>query len=581
MTSGCYYRLLGESATPSYNVDKLLPIGRRPSEAKSPVNKLRECLVRMGVEQLAGLLGPNSIRLLELLNERNITASALADLVLSQFGPEYLLYDRAARSEILLALKPEDASRLARLLSFESAPDPFAVLGSVDFRRGTYLFRVLLAFFGITQVEEESQELPNACENLRPAYSMFDHQRHAARGVYAHLTGSKPPRVLLHMPTGAGKTRTAMHVISLFLRHKALDEEVVVWLAHTEELCEQAAEEFTVAWQSMGDRHLGLFRHFGPHRVDLDSIRGGLLVAGLQKLYQDSLTRQAEFIRLGRRSPLVIMDEAHSAIAPTYQHLLNLLTATRGMKTCILGLSATPGRAGLDLEDSRRLAEFFSWNKVTLHVHGYPNPVEYLHQQGYLARADYIPLRPPPEAGVEVSAAEEQHIRDGLDLPESVIRRLETNDRRNLLILSRVMDEADRGSKILLYACSVEHANVLANLLVVKGYKTAAVSSRTAPDRRRKVIADYRDTDAIQILTNYDILTMGFDAPRTNVAVITRPTRSVVLYSQMVGRAARGPRAGGNATCRIITVIDQIPGYRSIAEGFAYWDNIWDDRPKE
>src|SRR5947209_2071183 len=68
----------------------------------------------MGVEQLAGLLGPNSVRLLELLNERNITASTLAGLVLSQFGPEHLLFDRQARDEILQALRPEDASRLAR-----------------------------------------------------------------------------------------------------------------------------------------------------------------------------------------------------------------------------------------------------------------------------------------------------------------------------------------------------------------------------------------------------------------------------------------------------------------------------------
>jgi len=545
------------------------------------VNKLRECLVRMGVEHLAGLLGPNSIRLLELLNERSITASALAELVLSQFGPEYLLYDRAARSEILLALKADDASRLARLLSFESTSEPFAALSSVDFRKGTHPFRILLAFFGVTQAEEQALELPAAREILRPDYPLFDHQRRAGRAVYSHLTASTPPRVLLHMPTGAGKTRTTMHVISLFLRHQALDDDVVIWLAHTEELCEQAAEEFSTAWQNIGDRHVELFRHFGPHRVELDDIRGGLLVAGLQKLYRDSLPRQAEFISLGRRSPLVVMDEAHSAVAPTYQHLLNLLTATRGMGTAILGLSATPGRAGMYVEDSRPLAEFFAWNKVTLEVPGFPNPVDYLQQQGYLARADYIPLRPPAEAGVEVSAAEEQQIREGLDLPESVIKRLEANDRRNLLILSRVMDEADRGGKILLYACSVEHANVLANLLVVKGYKAAAVSSRTPPDRRRKVIAEYRDTGAIQILTNYDVLTTGFDAPRTNVAVITRPTRSVVLYSQMVGRAARGPKAGGNLTCRIITVIDQIPGYRSIAEGFGYWEGIWDDRAKE
>ena len=544
------------------------------------MSKLHECLVRMGVEQLAGLIGPHSIRLLELLNERNITATALAGLVLTQIGPESLVTDRTARSEILQALKPDDAVRLARLLGFDAGTDPFADIGSIEFRRGTHPFKVLLAFFGVTQAEDQSQNLPETVESLRPDYPLFDHQRHAGRSVYSYLTGAMPPRVLLHMPTGAGKTRTAMHVISLFLRHQAIDNEVVVWLAHTEELCEQAAEEFSVAWRCMGDRHVGLFRHFGPHRVELDNVSGGVLVAGLHKLYRDSLPRQAEFIRLGRRSPLVVMDEAHSAIAPTYQHLLNLLTATRGMKTGILGLSATPGRASIDPDETRRLAEFFAWNKVTLQVPGYASPVDYLQEQGYLSKAEYIPLRPPPEDGIEVSATEEQQIREGLDLPEAVIKRLETNDRRNLLILSRVMDEADRGGKILLYACSVDHANVLANLLVVKGYKAASVSSRTAPDRRRKVIADYRDTDAIQILTNYDVLTTGFDAPRTNVAVITRPTGSVVLYSQMVGRAARGPKAGGNLTCRIITVIDQIPGYRSIAEGFGYWESIWDDTLK-
>src|SRR5262249_34105945 len=152
---------------------------------------------------------------------------------------------------------------------------------------------------------------------------------------------------------------------------------------------------------------------------------------------------------LGRRSPLVVMDEAHSVVAPTYQHLLNLLTAIRGMKTSILGLSATPGRAGLNPEDSRRLADFFAWNKVTLQVPGYDSPVDYLQQQGYLSKAEYIPLRAPAEAGVEVSEAEVQQIREGLDIPESVVKRLETNDRRNLLILSRVMEEADRGGKIL------------------------------------------------------------------------------------------------------------------------------------
>jgi len=49
-----------------------------------------------------------------------------------------------------------------------------------------------------------------------------------------------------------------------------------------------------------------------------------------------------------------------------------------------------------------------------------------------------------------------------------------------------------------------------------------------------------------------------------------------VLFSQMVGRAARGVRAGGNKECTITTIVDELPGFRSIAESFEYWNDIWE-----
>ena len=104
----------------------------------------------------------------------------------------------------------------------------------------------------------------------------------------------------------------------------------------------------------------------------------------------------------------------------------------------------------------------------------------------------------------------------------------------------------------------------------------AAVTSRTRSANRQKIIKQFRDTDEIQVLANYGVLTSGFDAPRTNTAVIARPTDSVVLFSQMVGRAARGTKAGGNSECRVITIVDDLPGFRSIAEAFEYWNNIWE-----
>nr|WP_276751020.1 hypothetical protein [Chlorogloeopsis fritschii] len=57
---------------------------------------------------------------------------------------------------------------------------------------------------------------------------------------------------------------------------------------------------------------------------------------------------------------------------------------------------------------------------------------------------------------------------------------------------------------------------------------------------------------------------------------IARPTKSLVLYSQMVGRAIRGLKAGGNATAEIVTVVDsQLPGFGSVASAFHNWEDVW------
>jgi superfamily II DNA or RNA helicase len=80
------------------------------------------------------------------------------------------------------------------------------------------------------------------------------------------------------------------------------------------------------------------------------------------------------------------------------------------------------------------------------------------------------------------------------------------------------------------------------------------------------------------ILINYGVLTTGFDAPATSAAIIARPTRSLVLYSQMVGRATRGVKAGGNAEAEIVTVVDpHLPGFGSVAEAFKNWEDVWNE----
>jgi DNA repair protein RadD len=221
------------------------------------------------------------------------------------------------------------------------------------------------------------------------------------------------------------------------------------------------------------------------------------------------------------------------------------------------------------------LANFFSKQKVSLRIPGFSSPIEFLQQQGYLAKVDYIQIRASPNTDVQLSAKEAAEIQMGFDLPLRVIANLAKDHIRNLLILRAIMKEADAKRKIIVFGCSVEHAEMIADLLRIKGYKAASVTSKTPATIRRKVIEQYRDSDDIQILTNFGVLTTGFDAPKTNVAVITRPTQSVVLYSQMIGRATRGTKAGGNAVARVITVVDAIPGFRSISEAFTFWEDIW------
>jgi DNA repair protein RadD len=269
------------------------------------------------------------------------------------------------------------------------------------------------------------------------------------------------------------------------------------------------------------------------------------------------------------------MDEAHQATAPTYSHLINLLQ--RNPSASVLGLSATPGRSLRDVGADLELAAFFDRQKVKLEVEGYANPIDYLTAEGYLAKIEYVKLPFSMRGELTMTEAETARLREGFDLPDRVIEQLAADDMRNLLIIENVVAEVTKGGNVILFALSVGHAALIASVLRFRGVNAAAVTSATPMERRRQIIQRYRDTDEIRVLCNYGVLTTGFDAPKTNVAFIARPTTSVVLYSQMVGRAARGKRAGGNETCRVLTVVDQVPGFRSFVEGFEFWDDIWEE----
>lgn len=350
---------------------------------------------------------------------------------------------------------------------------------------------------------------------------------------------------------------------------------MVIWLAYSEELCDQACDELTEAWQHLGNRELNVSRLYSDHEL-VNLPQDGIVVAGLGKVYART-TRELNFIhRLGAGSSLVVMDEAHQAVADTYRLVLDALVLPYP-KVMLLGLSATPGRSYDDIEADRQLSAFFKQSKVMLEVPGYDSPVEYLIEEGYIARPQFRDIS--YQSRTTLSDMDLARLAEGLDVPKDILERLAQDEQRNLCIILEIERLAREHERILVFAASIEHSDLLAAILQARGLKANSVTGTTPREQRARLIAEFKSTSVgVQILCNFGVLTTGFDAPRTSAVVIGRPTKSLVLYSQMVGRGIRGPRAGGNKQATIATVIDQeLPGFHNVSEAFRNWEDVWEN----
>ena len=180
--------------------------------------------------------------------------------------------------------------------------------------------------------------------------------------------------------------------------------------------------------------------------------------------------------------------------------------------------------------------------------------------------------------GVDLSPKDLADIEDSLDIPQRLLDRLAEDEQRNLRIIQRIEEIARVHRRTILFAASVGNAKLLAAVLRARGIATDSITGDTPQWERRRIISKYRgSSDESMVLCNYGVLTAGFDAPTTSAAIIARPTKSLVLYSQMVGRALRGPLAGGNKEAEITTVVDtNLPGFGDLGESFFNWEDVWE-----
>lgn len=528
-------------------------------------------LTRADDEVLQELLGVRALRLLRALDPQGFSPARQRELLLTQSKAQDLLSDKKNRQLLLDLLRQEEAVQLCQVLGFDVG-DPFGSLRGARF--GNDQEAALLDFFELTKLPNEEVLEIEATRTIDPHYALFEHQAQAARKVLKDLHSGRR-RTLLHMPTGSGKTRTAMNIIAQEFRRNP--DAAIVWLAHSEELCEQAAAEFEKAWSFLGSHSIPVHRFWGGRSLDTSSIGGHFVVAGLPKMHALVRSNLKAIGEIGKYAGMVIIDEAHQAIAPTYQLILDALVEPFD-ETSLLGLSATPGRSWNDVDRDAELSDFFARKKVVLEIDGYDNPVEYLVDKGYLAKANFRPAF--HETGFDLSDQDRLKIEEEFKVPRSVLENLAEDETRNLVILSSIEDLVQRHNRLVVFATTVEHSDLLAYVLSSRGFWAKSVTGSTPSQERTQILKEFKSaSEEPRIVCNYGVLTTGFDAPQTSATVIARPTSSLVLYSQMVGRAIRGPEAGGNSEAEIVTVVDSaLPGFGDVGEAFLNWEDVWESK---
>lgn len=402
-----------------------------------------------------------------------------------------------------------------------------------------------------------------------PHYPLWPYQKKAVDEVLTELRSDN--RVLLHAPTGAGKTRMAMSAVSMWMRER--DASMVLWLAPTKELVAQAALDFRKAWEHQGDVDAAVIQWYGggeKFEYGTTIRRNTMLIAGLhmatQRVSLDSWIERSLHKRVG----LVVFDEAHHAVARTYRQLVENIVSSDEAKLPLLGLTATPGRVAP--EESKSLVEMYQNRRVE--IGDGQNPIRFLVSHRYLSDVTITK---------HSFRSSNTPTKSDADYPSSVLSALGSDEIRNKKIVELSIELIHNGHKrIVAFTPSIDSALKCASIMREMGHnRSFAVSGQTSDYERTHYIRTFKtstsDVGSPQVIFNCNLLTTGFDAPEISAAIIGRPTKSPVLLQQMIGRAIRGPKSGGTETAEVLLLADSsFIEFNNLSDLFCEWDSLWD-----
>ncbi len=357
--------------------------------------------------------------------------------------------------------------------------------------------------------------------NLRP------YQQEAVDAVLRHFRRSTEPAVVV-LPTGAGKSL----VIAELAR---LAKGRVLVLAHVKELVEQNHAKYALADRDAGIYSAGLERRDRGAKVVFGSIQS---VARADAAFFDGFS-------------LMVIDECHRVSTEGETQYQGVVARLREQNPSIriLGLTATPYRLGLGWIYRRHLPR----RLVRTDEERFFGPCVYelslqsLIRQGFLTPPVLIDA---PVVSYDFSRLERRH---GAPFAlADVERSLSDQSRVTPGIVANIVSLAQERQGVMIFAASVRHAREVLTHLPPE--TSALVTGETGGDERDEVVRRFKARE-LKYLVNVSVLTTGFDAPHVDLIALLRPTESVSLFQQIVGRGLR--LSPGKTDCLVLDYTGQ------------------------
>lgn len=354
-------------------------------------------------------------------------------------------------------------------------------------------------------------------------FVLRDYQNQAVEASLAHFRSSDDPAVIV-LPTGAGKSL----VIAELSR---LAKGRVICLAHVKELVEQNHAKFLATGSSAGIFSAGLSQKTSSAKTTFASIQS---ISASLSVFDEPVS-------------LIIIDECHRVsmeesgqYSKTIEHFKTL-----NPKVKILGLTATPYRLGSGWIYHR-------------HYHGYTRqctdsifkkcifelPLQHMVKKGYLT--------PPIHYDAAIAHYDFSLLTESLDGEQNtddiaLNELIHKHPRVTKAVAEQILQLSQDRQGVMIFAATIDHAKEIASYLPEE--QTALITGKTKIKQRDELIANFKARE-IKFLVNVSVLTTGFDAPHVDVIAILRPTQSISLFQQIVGRGLR--LSPGKKDCLIL-----------------------------